>query len=453
MTVNELVVLVESIKTKWQNNVVQARPSEQGQLQAQLGKGVSYELVGKQFQEWMDALKRLASKPRVSASISKPHGQATAQCLAGISHALDHAGNGIDWICNHKNFAVNYSLAGVLVRELSLDSAREANALVDAAKERIEKDLADIQVGSELAKFLSDKKPDINEQVEAVKQASEKATLDMDAFSLKVEEGNEKIDELLVDATEIAAEKKASLVESISEFESILSAGQQKVADATSLKERAQSFVEAAATAQLLAEAKRVEAEAALDAATQVQIATNQRLTKALQSAQMEGLAGSFTKSALDTATEIGKEQSRFERALLYLALVAVLGLIFEMSVGLPKTTEEFVFRVVRALSLAAPGIWIAWAAARRLGALNRVYSDYQYKSASALAYESYRQTVADAGDDELKKQLLAFAIRAFGENPTRYYDLSASEPNTPGESWIGKIFSLGKPSPNKTEQ
>ena len=116
----------------------------------------------------------------------------------------------------------------------------------------------------------------------------------------------------------------------------------------------------------------------------------------------------------------------------------------FEVAI---RDAEEFLFRLVRMLSLAAPGIWIAWIASRKLSALNRVFSDYQYKSAAALAYESYRQTVAEAGSDELKQQLLAFAIHSFGENPTRYYDAAKNEAASPTDSWLDRIPFFNKPS------
>lgn len=124
---------------------------------------------------------------------------------------------------------------------------------------------------------------------------------------------------------------------------------------------------------------------------------------------------------------------------------MGVLALLVELMYGGPKTVDEFSFRLVRMLSIAAPGIWIAWLASRKLGALQRVFSDYQYKSAAALAYESYRQAVDKAESTELKQQLLAFAIHSFGVNPTQYYDFAKNEASSPMEAWIEKIPFLKK--------
>jgi hypothetical protein len=167
----------------------------------------------------------------------------------------------------------------------------------------------------------------------------------------------------------------------------------------------------------------------------------------------MEGLAGSFTRMKEDTRTVITVEQKRFEGALVYLMLIAMFGVGIEVYFGFPKTTlEEFGIRMLKMLSLAAPGIWIAWITSKKLNALNRVFSDYEYKSAAALAYESYRQTVAEAGSDELKQQLLAFAIRSFGENPTHYYESAKNEASSPFESFFEKMsfFSKSKSDSSK---
>ena len=184
----------------------------------------------------------------------------------------------------------------------------------------------------------------------------------------------------------------------------------------------------------------------ALSTAIEQQERTQSRLTKALQNAQMEGLAGSFTRMKEDTRAVIKVEQKRFEGALIYLILIAVSGVAIEGYLGFPKTTlEEFGIRMLKMLSLAAPGIWIAWLTSKKLNALNRVFSDYEYKSAAALAYESYRQTVAEAGSDELKQQLLAFAIRSFGENPTHYYESVRNEASSPFESFLEKMSFFNK--------
>lgn len=450
MSHNSLVALVNSINTKWKNNVVNSRPNEQAQLQAHLGGDATFSTVTNQIEEWSVNLRNLAGKPRVSKSISKSLIQATKQCFSSISNALDYAGNGVDWICVNRNFAVNYSLAILLVRELTSESGRESAAIVDAAKLRLENDLTCLQTGSNLAKTLIDKQADIDEHIETIEQGAQTVDEKLETLTIKVAQVNETIDDALSDATGKAIAQKSALAESMTEFASTLAESKDTLAEALHIKEDAEALIGSAKKAEAESSFKYAKAIEALDLATEKQLATNGRLSEALRNAQMEGLAGSFTRMAEKTEGEIATEQKKFESALVYLVCIGVIGLVLEFSLGFPKSSEEFTFRLIRTLSLAAPGIWVAWFAAKRLSALNRVFSDYQYKSASALAYESYRQTVADAGDDELKKQLLTFAIRAFGENPTRYYDSAQNDAASPGESWLSKLLPSVKQTSEK---
>ena len=48
---------------------------------------------------------------------------------------------------------------------------------------------------------------------------------------------------------------------------------------------------------------------------------------------------------------------------------------------------------------------------------------------------------------DELKQQLVAFAIHSFGENPTRYYDAAKNEAASPTDLWLDRIPFFNKPS------
>jgi hypothetical protein len=441
MKMVELVALVDTVKSKWQTNVVQGRPGEVAQLQVYLGSAATYASVLQQLENWKASLRTLSNKPRVSASISKPLVQATFQCFTSLSTALDHAGNGVDWICTQRNFSSNYTMAVILIREITSDSAKEATAIVDAAKERLENDLAAIQNGSAAATEFLQSNDGIVKQIEILESASTTIAEQVATIQKATESGKSDIAQMLAEVDDLKDESSESINESLAEYQEALKTAQTEISKAEELKTKAQALVDAATKANVTAAEKNDAALTSLAEATQKQIATAERLTKALQSAQMEGLAGSFTKKAEEAKIDIEKEQKRFEMALVYLAAIGLLSLVIELTVGFPKTTEEFYFRLIRTFSLAAPGIWIAWSAARRLSALNRVFTDYQYKSASALAYESYRQTVAEASDDALKNQLLAFAIRSFGDNPTRYYDSAQNDPSSPTDSWLGKLI------------
>jgi hypothetical protein len=448
MSIIALVTLVESVRNKWKSNVVQGRPSEQGQLQAHLGGSTNYSSIAQQLDDWHTSLKALSGKPRVSASISKPLIRAATQCFSSLTTTLDHAGNGVEWMCIQRNLAVNFTLAEVLVRDITSDHRREADAMVDAAQKRLENDLAALQRGGAIAESLTANHDQISNQIKTLDSAAALVDGQVSEMQKSTDEARENVATLVEKFIALKDEKTQEIDSSLLQYKELLGNARSVLNEAELMKTQAQLMLDTAIKASADAEKKHDHAQTQLTDATEKQTATYQRLTKALQSAQMEGLAGSFTTKAEEARNDINKEQKRFEGALLYLSAVGICGLLIELSTGFPKTTEEFFFRLVRTISLAAPGIWVAWAAARKLSALNRVFSDYQYKSASALAYESYRQTVAEAGDDELKRQLLAFAIRSFGENPTRYFDSAKDDPSSPTDSFFSHLLPWKKTIP-----
>ncbi len=446
MTVKDILVIAKSIQTKWVANVVNSRSGEQAQLQSHLGTAASYAAVTIEIGRWVTVLSGLADKPRVSLTISKNLLTAATTSLRGLDTALNYAANGVDWIFTQRNFGTWYALSISLIRDLSLDAAREAEAITNAAQDRISQDINALQTATEQAKNFSLAWPDLNTQISTIQDAGESVTKTLEQLDATTTEVKEKIadhhEEVVQAATKSNTEIETALVsfrEAIEKANQTLSAAQSIHLEAQNIRTETQST---ATKTKTDLDASTV----ALNAAIEQEKSTQRRLTKALQNAQMEGLAGSFTQMKEDTKKEMVVEQYRFQWALAILMVIAIVGLVLEAKAGFPKhSTEEFSFRMLRMISLAAPVIWVAWVTSRKLSALSRVFSDYQYKSASALAYESYRQTVAEAGSDELKQQLLAFAIRSFGENPTHYYDAAKNEASSPFESFIEKIPFFGK--------
>ena len=445
MTVKEILVLVKQIQTKWGANVV-PRAGEQAQLQAHLGSTATYASITNELARWITSLTVLASKPRISQTISKPLLSTLETSLKGLEVAINHAGNGVEWIFTQRNFGTWYALSATLIRDLSLESSKETEAIVDAAHERLSQDINALQTASEQAHRFNESWSEINSNILTIEKAGESVESTIEKFNTAANEAQEKIVVHQEELNQVVTDSNAEIASSLTSFKEALNAANLALSDAQNLHVEAQKIRGETQSTAAKTKTDLDNSSSALATAIEQEQKTQDRLTKALQNAQMEGLAGSFTRMKEDTLSEIEKEQKRFEWALIYLVVIAAGGLLIEASLGFPKTTiEEFSFRMLKMLSLAAPGIWVAWATARKLSALNRVFSDYQYKSASALAYESYRQTVADAGSDELKQQLLAFAIHSFCENPTRYYDSAKNEASSPLESFVEKIPFLGK--------
>ncbi len=139
MTVKDILCVAEKIQSKWITNVVTPRPNEEGQLHSHLGVAVTYKSVTDELTRWVSTLTALSNRARVSRTISPPLLKALNVNLGGLSNALDHAGNSVDWMCTNRNFGALYAASINLIRELSLDSAREATAIVDAAKNEYRK--------------------------------------------------------------------------------------------------------------------------------------------------------------------------------------------------------------------------------------------------------------------------------------------------------------------------
>jgi hypothetical protein len=452
VTIQIISEQINVIKTKWKN-VVSSRPGEDAGVKNFFGQDASYASISSQIDRWLEHITRLSAKPRVSQSLPKNLVLSTARCLSSVSRSLDSIGNGVEWIFLSGGFGQSFLLADYLINELVKDSSREQVQILDEAKNRLSSDLKSMQDGAAIAKNLGESWPNVEKQLEQLESSSESFTEILKNLSKIVDEAKISVERQTDEVAESISKESNKVVGAKAEFDKAIISTQDGFQDAEKLKSNAENLLADITQKSLSAAKGLADASAALEKATAQQNATHERLTLALRDAQMEGLAGSFTRMADNTEASITRAQRRFDIALVYLMIVGVLALWFEINYGFAKSAEEFSFRLVRMLSLATPGIWIAWIASRKVSALNRVFTDYQYKSASALAYESYRQTVTDAGDDQLKQQLLSFAIRSFGENPTHYYDSAKNESSSPFESLLDRVPFLGKTKsePSKT--
>lgn len=446
MTIQIIFDQIKIAKSKWKSNVVDGRPSEDAVLKMHLGATASYPSVSSQIEGWQIQIGKV-SGPRVSRSLPKSLIASTSLALGSFNRCLDHAGNGVDWLITNAGLGNSLALVDHLISELTKDSAREQTEILDAAQIRLSTDLKSAQDGSEAAKEFQLKWPALQEQIAQVEASTASIAEKIEEVAETAIEAKSTVGDQVKSAIDQISTDRANISEAKSSFDDALVQARSNMNEAGDLKSTAAKLVAEISKQWLDAAKGLADASEALNKATTQQNATRDRLTLALRDAQMEGLAGSFTRMTEKTGDSIKSEQKRFDISLTYLAIIGFGALMIELNYGFPKNIEEFSFRLARVLSLAAPGIWIAWIASRKLSALNRVFSDYQYKSAAALAYESYRQTVAEAGSDELKQQLLAFAIHSFGENPTRYYDAAKNEPASPAESWLDRIPFFNKPS------
>ncbi len=103
---------------------------------------------------------------------------------------------------------------------------------------------------------------------------------------------------------------------------------------------------------------------------------------------------------------------------------------------------------MIARITLVSPLIWLAWFAAIQYSRVLRLSEDYAFKEAAAMAYVGYRDEMGD--DKELVRLLQEYAIRTFGDNPSRLLAKQA-ERVSPVDGLFGRICETFKP--RKDEQ
>ncbi len=273
-------------------------------------------------------------------------------------------------------------------------------------------------LNKEIAKVLTDKsEADIEAVISAAGTARTITRLeaDVETRANKLSEDSEKASEAL-DAISQTHENIAALAEEVSS-----SAAHIKGLEADSKAARDEiDQVRAAALAQEDSLAKRIESTQKTITTTDAEAkAALESVRQALKQVRDQGLAGAFQSRSRN----LGKE--RFVWGSIFLAsIILLVCLAIRFSVDLTELTyESLTVNLLRRLGLAAPAVWLGWYAATQLGRVSRVQEDYEYKTASALAYQSYKEEIGALEDDALLEKLADIAISNFGESPVRLYE------------------------------
>ncbi len=164
-------------------------------------------------------------------------------------------------------------------------------------------------------------------------------------------------------------------------------------------------------------------------------IDTTSKLNKSQADLNKHGMAGAFAAAA---------RKFTIQRVIFgfgfFLALggIACIGISSEAALG--SIGENFAF--VGALGKAAPFVWLGWFSVRQLGQMTRVQQDYEFKTATALAFEAHKKEIIenDEADRELTKHFLKAVISNFGDNPVRLLPNSKNEYGHPIEELITKV-------------
>ena len=100
------------------------------------------------------------------------------------------------------------------------------------------------------------------------------------------------------------------------------------------------------------------------------------------------------------------------------LPLLKALGTLDPGGIAKEFNYKEFLAR----LSILSPVIWFTWYSGRQYGFVTRLWEDYAFKYASAMAFEGYKREAVNVSP-EMLKLLMEVSILNFSSNPLRVYD------------------------------
>ena len=172
MNLQDISSQIKAVQTKWLS-VLSSRSGEDGAVRTFFGSATNSTEISAQIKLWSEQIDRVAARPRVSRLISKPLIASTSRSLFGMSRALDHAGNGIDWIFTNAGFGTLFLITDYFISQLVKDSAREEIQVLDAAQTRLSADLKELQDGAEIAKQIENAWPETEKQLGQLETASD----------------------------------------------------------------------------------------------------------------------------------------------------------------------------------------------------------------------------------------------------------------------------------------
>ena len=172
-----------------------------------------------------------------------------------------------------------------------------------------------------------------------------------------------------------------------------------------------------------------------IDNVSAILVETSNKLKKSQADLSKHGMAGAFASAA-----EKFNNQRIIFGVGFAIALIAIICNGISSKDAFNSIGENYAF--VGALAKTAPFIWLGWFCVRQLGQMTRVQQDYEFKTATALAFEAHKKEMseADEADKELTKQFLKVVTVNFGDNPVRLLPNSNSEHGHPIEELIAKV-------------
>lgn len=379
------------------------------------GYPLSYDAMDELFSRWQTIFDTLESKgywaasPEVAVSDSP-----IASQIGNLANIVNNGqGNGVSWMLQSQFLEV----VGNIQLHVSALSRRQAGVNKEVAKllaARGSAETENIIRAAKAAELVLSLKDDTERKAKAAFEASASAV----SASGIVSEEKQRLTELAEDVGEQA--------ESIS----------GKVKESEQLLEQLNKLLEKAIKREDELTERVGLSDAAVKANHENADKAKASVAEALREARTQGLALSFQDRSDKLKSERTLWTLVFSGSALLLLTVAIV-----FAIEFTEFSYEFlIVHLLRKIGLAAPLIWVGWYSARQIGRIAKVQEDYEYKAASALAFQSYKEEVKLVGDAELQAKLMEIAIRTFGENPVRLYDAGAEEPVSPLHAAIKEL-------------
>ena len=208
-----------------------------------------------------------------------------------------------------------------------------------------------------------------------------------------------------------------------------------------------QANIDSAAITTLLArlEKHQADSEGAFKSAQDALISktieleeATQKLSKARADLNAQGLSNAFAIRAQKLTTY------RHILDCVFISLTFVLALVvigFRIHYGVKDMTWVEWATLISPLSLV---IWLAWKVSSRSEIVGRLIEDYEFKTATALAFQGYKKEAAEA-NPSLLENLIERAITNFGVNPVRLMPRTKSTHNSAAEALVEKLGGIVK--------
>lgn len=351
--------------------------------------------------------------------VSSPEAAVAEQPLVALfnqANDLVNAGrsNGVTWMLQ----------SGFLT---SINSARQQISTLGRNQAALNKEIAKVlalksDADIELVVAAGSTARSISELAEQAQKSSSKLSEDAERITETLHGVSTQRDELAV-----LAKETEQLAKSIKDIQLEAKTSQDS---ADELRKRAIAQEELLSTRQ---QEVKEQVETLEREAKSAQLSVQQ----ALKDARTEGLAKAFQSRSEKLQSERRIWACVFVGAIAVLLAVA---LVFTVELTV-FSYQELTVNLLRRLGTIAPAVWLGWYAARQLGRISRVQEDYEFKAATALAYQSYRDEIGALASDALKEKFATVVVENFGDNPVRLYESAKHDDSvSPSEAMLKNL-------------